>query len=297
MVPVHKRCICNSFVNPRYRCDRQAEANGRCKKHNDPMHLNKTVWQRKDLTMSHNDVVREIRNRLCAAVNERNGSMVTITKADACAIGDALDRLQAQEQGAVAWKYCWLVELFLPEGNSMGYYHTGFTGLDGFSSRTTQDANEARKYETKEDAEKVAAKLAHLQGVWRAIEHGFMAEHPAPSVVADEAKPKTVNFGLGVQLIAAERGRQISEEGWTPEHDAEHDLDQLATAAAMYALTPATREMEYVYAGGGRWKVPKYWPWDWRWWKPGPTRIRDLEKAGALIAAEIDRLAALQVQP
>jgi hypothetical protein len=33
------------------------------------------------------------------------------------------------------------------------------------------------------------------------------------------------------------------------------------------------------------------WPWDKGWWKPTPdNRIRELEKAGALIAAEIDRL-------
>jgi hypothetical protein len=34
-----------------------------------------------------------------------------------------------------------------------------------------------------------------------------------------------------------------------------------------------------------------FWPWNFKWWKPHPdNRIRDFEKAGALIAAEIDRL-------
>lgn len=36
-----------------------------------------------------------------------------------------------------------------------------------------------------------------------------------------------------------------------------------------------------------------FWPYTWaeKWWKPSPgDRIRELEKAGALIAAEIDRL-------
>ena len=33
------------------------------------------------------------------------------------------------------------------------------------------------------------------------------------------------------------------------------------------------------------------WPWDLEWFKPSPyDRIRELVKAGALIAAEIDRL-------
>lgn len=37
--------------------------------------------------------------------------------------------------------------------------------------------------------------------------------------------------------------------------------------------------------------VWKIWPWDKSWWKPTPDdRIRELIKAGALIAAEIDRL-------
>jgi hypothetical protein len=32
------------------------------------------------------------------------------------------------------------------------------------------------------------------------------------------------------------------------------------------------------------------WPWDEKWWKPSTNPIRNLVKAGALIAAEIDRL-------
>ena len=35
----------------------------------------------------------------------------------------------------------------------------------------------------------------------------------------------------------------------------------------------------------------EYWPWDMKWWKPSDEDpIRNLVKAGALIAAEIDRL-------
>jgi hypothetical protein len=42
-----------------------------------------------------------------------------------------------------------------------------------------------------------------------------------------------------------------------------------------------------IYPGGQK----IFWPWDRAWWKPSPNnRIRDMEKAGALIAAEIDRL-------
>jgi len=37
--------------------------------------------------------------------------------------------------------------------------------------------------------------------------------------------------------------------------------------------------------------VPPIWPWEKSWWKPTPNdRVKELVKAGALIAAEIDRL-------
>lgn len=87
--------------------------------------------------------------------------------------------------------FCWLVELFLPEGNSLGYYHTGFTGLMPGDSRSTNSPHEAKRYATKEAAEAAASKLMHLQGVWRAVEHGFSvgagaAESPAPKFQPEE---------------------------------------------------------------------------------------------------------------
>lgn len=83
----------------------------------------------------------------------------------------------------------------------------------------------------------------------------------------------------GVELIAIERKRQIDEEHWSPEHDDDHDYNELARAAACYAIGN-----------------DENWPWDEECWKPSPdNRIRELEKAGALIAAEIDRL--LRAEP
>ena len=38
---------------------------------------------------------------------------------------------------------------------------------------------------------------------------------------------------------------------------------------------------------------PDDWPWSDKWWKP-KDKIRDLVRAGALIAAEIDRLQRLK---
>jgi hypothetical protein len=89
--------------------------------------------------------------------------------------------------------------------------------------------------------------------------------------------------GTGVDLIAAERLRQVEAEGWTAEHDDEHTTGELATAAACYALPSVHRRFD-----GG---MPAFWPFEMGAWKPSPDdRIRELVKAGALIAAEIDRL-------
>lgn len=95
----------------------------------------------------------------------------------------------------------------------------------------------------------------------------------------------------GVTLIAAERQRQVDAEGWTAEHDDTHECGELALAAAVYACPPRDRSDAIKRA---------LWPWGWNSFKgepmyfdrPTPTdaRIRSLVKAGALIAAEIDRL-------
>jgi hypothetical protein len=95
----------------------------------------------------------------------------------------------------------------------------------------------------------------------------------------------------GVGVIASERARHLAVEGWTPEHDDEHSKGELAQAAACYAWPPM-RPIE----------VKKAWPWRGDEWKPElfgvgagefektEARIRVLAKAGALVAAEIDRL-------
>lgn len=85
----------------------------------------------------------------------------------------------------------------------------------------------------------------------------------------------------GIERIAAERKRQIAQEGWTPENDNKYVDSQLVRAAVCYALPRENRT--------GIWTI--LWPWGAGFWKPSPdNRIRELEKAGALIAAEIDRL-------
>ncbi len=86
-----------------------------------------------------------------------------------------------------------------------------------------------------------------------------------------------------IALIAAERQRQVEAEGWTAKHDDRHVDAELARAAACYALPPD--------GGRGPFDVPTHWPFEARSWKPTPDdRVRELVKAAALIAAEIDRL-------
>jgi hypothetical protein len=79
---------------------------------------------------------------------------------------------------------------------------------------------------------------------------------------------------LVIDEIAAERHRQIEDEGWTPDHDDGHDRGELAMAAACYCVPEIQEAM---------------WPWEFKWWKRKDYR-RNLIRAAALIVAEIERL-------
>lgn len=94
-----------------------------------------------------------------------------------------------------------------------------------------------------------------------------------------------------VRSLVAERLRQRSVECWTPEHDDEHTRGEMAIAAACYAKNAAGIDDLTVHPGedGEPSKLlPRHWPWG-SWWKPKNPR-RDLERAGALILAELERL-------
>lgn len=83
----------------------------------------------------------------------------------------------------------------------------------------------------------------------------------------------------GASLIAEERLRQFNEENYTDSKDDYYWQRELAIAALCY--------LRRVIYGGI--KCPKVWPWPRNAWNP-KSKIRDLVRAGALIAAEIDRL-------
>lgn len=107
------------------------------------------------------------------------------------------------------------------------------------------------------------------------------------------AQPVSEPYKSAANDIIAERQRQISAEGWTPEHDDVHTDFQLALAAACYAQNVADYAAEYYQPHSSiDWTdapEPEAWPWCLDWWKPTNPR-RDLVKAGALILAEIERL-------
>jgi len=91
----------------------------------------------------------------------------------------------------------------------------------------------------------------------------------------------------GIELIAEERQRQIEKEGYTTNHDDKYLESDLACAAACYALPEDLRNAFNATGIEG----DGIWPWNLEYWKPTPDdRIKELVKAGALIAAEIDRI-------
>lgn len=111
-------------------------------------------------------------------------------------------------------EFCYLVELFLGDGtgNSLGWYHTGFTDLGG-NSRSTQDPLRARRYPTWREANLVAVKLGHtLQGTWRAVQHGFATTPPSPSIAQPEAVPQWIDDPHDI-----EQGRMLNPE-WLKLH-------------------------------------------------------------------------------
>ena len=95
---------------------------------------------------------------------------------------------------------------------------------------------------------------------------------------------KNIKMKTGTELLADERARQISGEGWSAKHDDSHVDGEMIDAG-----------LSYIYASinlgnTAMQKPPREWPWAANWWKPADNRVRNLVKAGALIAAEIDRL-------
>lgn len=154
--------------------------------------------------------------------------------------------------------------------------------------------------EATEEAPEVAPKNEHQRGfergrrfeakaIRRAVGDWFQATfcgrsfmgEPVIAAAPTEAKPAQDAVDAWRDVLA-ERERQKSAEGYTPEHDNSHRHGDMSTAAACYAMMG-----RYHYPAAGH--PPPQWPWDPDSWKPTNYR-RNLVKAGALILAEIERL-------
>ncbi|HHE7826624.1 hypothetical protein [Pseudomonas aeruginosa] len=107
---------------------------------------------------------------------------------------------------------------------------------------------------------------------------GNSAQHSVPELLV-----RAEDFVSGKEVpqawldVQAERRRQITAEGWTPEHDDLYCAAELPRAAAAYILNGANDE------------APAIWPFSAKWWKPRDARSNYV-RAGALILAEIERL-------
>lgn len=89
--------------------------------------------------------------------------------------------------------------------------------------------------------------------------------------------------------VLAERQRQVSVEGWTLEHDDDHNPGELACAGAAYVL--AAGDVLHPFsqgdAGFDSENPPDFWPTDWGFKPADPRRM--LVKGVALGLAELER--------
>jgi len=90
----------------------------------------------------------------------------------------------------------------------------------------------------------------------------------------------------GVVIIAKERARQIQIEGYSPAGDRGRARELMA--AARCYLEVAVLGRDAWTDPEGHHAPPAGWPWARRFWKPSTNPIRNLAKAGALVAAAID---------
>lgn len=100
--------------------------------------------------------------------------------------------------------------------------------------------------------------------------------------------PREPTMKTGIELIAAERERQITAEGWTAEHDDQYTEAELERAALCYLDVASSQVV--VGGKGETYGPPDEWPWRMGWWKPADDPLRNMAKSGALIAAAMDRL-------
>lgn len=88
-------------------------------------------------------------------------------------------------------------------------------------------------------------------------------------------------------MIGAERERQMIGKGYTVEHDDAHDRGQLVAAAMCYLALCIVHVIADRFP---KFNIASLWPWNPAESYPRGERHAMLVKAGALIAAELDRV-------
>lgn len=102
------------------------------------------------------------------------------------------------------------------------------------------------------------------------------------------------DYSPGAVAILHERERQEVEEGHKPEHDDHWTDGELLAAGLAYGISAFPADyFNDPYNDDVTDLMNQLWPWGDIWWKPRGKRA-DLVRAGALIAAEIDRLDRLE---
>ena len=100
-------------------------------------------------------------------------------------------------------------------------------------------------------------------------------------------------MNIGSKMIADERTRQIEQEGYDEQHDQRYLSGELPIAAACYAV----EGNEGVFVSNGMGEDEDAWPWGTDFDKRKKhNRLKRLVIAGALIAAEIDRILAEKIK-
>lgn len=83
-----------------------------------------------------------------------------------------------------------------------------------------------------------------------------------------------------LELVKAEREKQINKHGYTYEHDDEHIDGSIADAAACFAVTK-----------NSSWCLRELYPWEPEYFnKPEKSRKDQLITAAAMLMAEYERL-------
>jgi len=88
---------------------------------------------------------------------------------------------------------------------------------------------------------------------------------------------------MAIDIIREERIEQITKHGFMSDRDDRYKNDELAVAASCYIYAP---KYKFNIAVGN--EAPIQWPWSKKW-NPSGGRMKQLQKGGGLLLAEIER--------